>query len=69
MKKSIQMEELVCPMCAEKIEKALKNSPGVISALVLFNASKAKIEYDEEKTTIGNLEKVITDLGYVVIKD
>lgn len=28
MKKTIQMEELVCPMCAQKIETALKNAPG-----------------------------------------
>lgn len=28
MKKTIQMEELVCPMCAQKIETALKKAPG-----------------------------------------
>ena len=35
MKKTIQMEELVCPMCAQKIETALRKAPGVISATVL----------------------------------
>lgn len=68
MKKTIQMEELVCPMCAEKIETALKKAEGIISASVLYNASKAKVEYDEEKTDIDKIEKIITDLGYVVIK-
>ena len=28
MKKTIQMEELVCPMCAQKIETALQKVPG-----------------------------------------
>lgn len=68
MKKTIQMEELVCPMCAQKIETALKKIPGVESATVLYNASKAKVEFDETKTNIDELIRVITGLGYVVIK-
>lgn len=68
MKKTIQMDELVCPMCAQKIETALKKAPGVISASVLYNASKAKVEYDETKTDVQTLEGIITGLGYVVIK-
>ncbi len=67
MKKSIQMEELVCPMCAQKIESALQKAPGVKSASVLYNASKAKVEFDEETITLDALKKIITDLGYVVI--
>ncbi len=67
MKKSIQMEELVCPMCAQKIESALQKAPGVTSASVLYNASKAKVEFDEETTNLDALKKIITDLGYVVI--
>lgn len=68
MKKSIQMEELVCPMCAQKIETALKKAPGVLSASVLYNASKAKVEFDETQTNTGELVKIITGLGYQVIK-
>lgn len=67
MKKSIQMEELVCPMCAQKIESALQKAPGVKSASVLYNASKAKVEFDEEIVSLDALKKIITDLGYVVI--
>lgn len=68
MKKTIQMEELVCPMCAQKIETALKKAPGVISVSVLYNASKAKVEFDETKTDTEALERIITGLGYAVIK-
>ena len=67
MKKTIQLEELVCPMCAQKIETALKKAPGVLSAAVLYNASKAKVEYDEARTGPGELEKIITGLGYRVM--
>lgn len=68
MKKTIQMEELVCPMCARKIETALKKAPGVTDASVLYNASKAKVEFDESRITLDQLKEIITGLGYVVIK-
>lgn len=68
MKKMIQLEELVCPMCAQKIETALQKVDGVTNASVLYNASKAKVEFDETKTSVDALTKVITGLGYVVIK-
>lgn len=67
MKTTIQVEELVCPMCAQKIETALKKAPGVTAASVLYNAGKAKVEYDETMTDLGRLESVIEGLGYVVI--
>ena len=68
MKKTIQMEELVCPLCAQKIETALKKAPGVTDASVLYNASKAKVEFDESRITLDQLKEIITGLGYVVIK-
>jgi len=68
MKKTIQLEELVCPMCAQKIETALKKAPGVTAVTVLYNASKAKVEFDETVTSLEDLEKVITGIGYAVLK-
>ena len=68
MKKTIQMEELVCPMCAQKIETALRKAPGDISATVLYNASKAKVEFDETQTSLEELMRVITALGYEIVR-
>ena len=68
MKKTIQMEELVCPMCAQTIETALRKAPGVISATVLYNASKAKVEFDETQTSLEELMRVITALGYEIVR-
>ena len=68
MKKTIQMEELVCPMCAQKIETALQKAPGVVSASVLYNASKAKVEFDETQTSLEELMRVITGLGYEIVR-
>ncbi len=64
---AIQMEELVCPSCAKKIEGALKKADGVDEVNILFNASKAKINFDENKTDVEKLSKIIKDLGFEVI--
>lgn len=69
-KATIQLEDLVCPSCMQKIGKAVKSLEGVVkeSVSVLFNASKVKLEFDEEKTTIERIENAITSLGFEVKK-
>lgn len=69
-KATIQLETLVCPSCTQKIEKATKSLNGVEkeSVKVLFNSSKAKLDFDADVISIEDIEKAITELGYVVKK-
>jgi len=68
MKKvTMQLDELVCPSCTKKIEGALRKVDGVDEVNILFNASKAKINYDETKTDTEKLAKIIRDLGFDVL--
>lgn len=69
-KATIQLEALTCPSCMQKIENAVKALAGVEkeSVNVLFNASKVKLNFDEEKVSIEEIEKAITSLGYEVKK-
>lgn len=67
-KATIQLETLTCPSCSQKIENAVKSVDGIEagSVKVLFNSSKVKFDFDDEKQVIGAIEKVITKLGYEV---
>lgn len=69
-KATIQLETLTCPSCMVKIENAVKALAGVdkASVNVLFNSSKVKLNFDEEKLTIETIENAITALGYEVKK-
>jgi copper chaperone len=69
-KATIQLETLTCPSCVQKIENAVKSLSGVEkeSVKVLFNSSKAKFDFDEEKLSVQDVEKAITALGYEVRK-
>jgi len=68
-KASIQLETLTCPSCAQKIENAVKGTAGADkdSVKVLFNASKVKFEYDEEKAKLEDFTRAIEKVGYVVL--
>lgn len=69
-KATIQLETLTCPSCVMKIENATKSLEGVDkdSVKVLFNSSKLKFDFDEEKVEIEDVENAIKRLGYEVKK-
>jgi len=69
-KATIQLETLTCPSCVLKIENATKSLDGVDkeSVKVLFNSSKVKLDFDEEKLSVEDISKAVTALGYEVKK-
>lgn len=69
-KATIQLDTLTCPSCAKKIDSAVKLLNGVVqeSVNVMFVSSKVKLDFDEEKLAIEEIEKAIGALGYEVKK-
>ncbi|NLO99406.1 MAG: heavy-metal-associated domain-containing protein [Clostridiaceae bacterium] len=67
---TIQLESLVCPSCIQKIEGAVKSLDGVDneSVNVSFNSSKVKLNFDDQKLSIKDIENAIHKMGYDVIK-
>jgi copper chaperone CopZ len=69
-KATIKLETLTCPSCMQKIENGIKSIDGVDipSINVLFNSSKVIFNFDENKSSIEDVENVIAKLGYEVKK-
>ncbi|HHV38230.1 MAG TPA: heavy-metal-associated domain-containing protein [Tepidimicrobium sp.] len=67
---TIQLEDLACPSCTQKIEGALNSLEGIDedSIKVLFNSSKVKFNFDEDGLSIEEIELAINRLGFDVIK-
>jgi len=63
MKTQLRSRELSCPSCVAKIEKALKNVPGVQDATVHFNTGRIEVEHDEQAQPDA-LVKAVRDAGY-----
>jgi copper chaperone CopZ len=69
LNKTYQLETLVCPSCAMKIEGAVKRVKGVQEVQVLFNASKVKVSFDESLNEVSEVKKTIEGLGYEVLSE
>lgn len=69
-KATIQLETLTCPSCMQKIENAVKSLDGIDkeNLSVLFNSSKVKVNFDDEKISISDIENAISKMGYEVKK-
>ncbi|MCF6466004.1 heavy-metal-associated domain-containing protein [Clostridium sp. Cult2] len=62
-----KLETLTCPSCMAKIEGALKKTKGVKRVEVMFNSSKAKVDFDESIVESEDIKLVIEGLGYKVL--
>ena len=64
MKTVLRSDELSCPSCVPKIEKALNALPGVEKAAVRFNTGKIEIEHDPSQTNVEALVEAVRSTGY-----
>jgi len=68
-KATIDVLGMTCAACSARVEKALNKQDGVINASVNLIQQKASVEYDDERTNIDELAKVIEKTGYEVPVD
>jgi copper chaperone len=64
MKTQLRSQELTCPSCIHKIEKALKSLDGVQNAKVHFNTGRIEIEHESEKVNPEALVEAVRKAGY-----
>ena len=64
MKTQLRSQELSCPSCVAKIEKALKAVDGVEDARVHFNTGRIEVEHDPQKVGAVKLVEVVRSVGY-----
>lgn len=60
----LRSDDLNCPSCIAKIEKALGGVAGVREARVRFNSGKVEIDHDAGRATPEALIEVVRDAGY-----
>lgn len=55
---------MTCENCQKRIEAALKETPGVLSAAVSLKKGQAEAVYEKDRITEGEIIRVIGRLGY-----
>lgn len=64
MKTLLRSQDLSCPSCVAKIEKALQSVQGVTTAKVHFNTGRIDIEHDPDTAPAAKLVQTVRETGY-----
>lgn len=64
-KTTLRAQDLSCPSCVAKIEKALDILDGVEKVEVHFTTGRIAVEHDPQKAPVDLLVKAVADAGYV----
>ena len=60
----VSVDGMNCGMCQAKVEKGLRGAEGVTKAEVSLEKKMAYVEFDDSKTSVDKIEKVVTELGF-----
>ena len=63
-KTTLRSQDLNCPSCVPKIERALKRLDGVSDASVHFSTGRIVVEHDPEKSSRKDIVDAIGKVGY-----
>lgn len=63
-KERLHVEGMTCVNCENKIEKQLTNTAGVRNVKASFQDATVEVTYDSEKINLGDIQKIIEELGY-----
>lgn len=64
MKTLLRSQELSCPSCVAKIERALLALDGVSHAKVHFTTGRIEVEHDPERVSPATLVETVRAAGY-----
>ena len=57
---------MTCAACANRVEKGLQKVPGVSVATVNFATEKASVIYDDQESSLNEVQQKVEQLGYGV---
>lgn len=63
-KTTLRSDELSCPSCVAKIEKALEHMEGVEEATVHFTTGRIVVQHDPTVVPAADLVKTVGKVGY-----
>jgi len=67
-KRSFRIGGMTCVNCQNRIEKKLKNTPGVQNVSVNYHTGTAAVTYDSAETSFEAISAVIENLGYQTLE-
>ncbi|ELS03255.1 copper/silver-translocating P-type ATPase [Xenococcus sp. PCC 7305] len=66
---NLRLKGMSCASCANSIEQAILDVPGVIECNVNFALSQAKVTFKPQKTNLRHIRKAVRDAGYAAVAE
>ncbi len=66
---TIAITDMTCANCSETVAGALRDVPGVVEATANFAADEARVTYNPETATLGDLYEAIESVGYSPVRE
>ncbi len=63
---TITVSGMKCGGCETNVTEKVKEIEGIISVSALHKDDSVELEFDENKTSLDEITKVITDAGFTV---
>jgi Cu+-exporting ATPase len=63
----LRIDGITCASCVTKIEKALRDTPGVLSATVSVGTEEAVVEYAPSVADVPTIKAAVASVGYAVV--
>ena len=57
-----------CPACAQRIEKALSKTDGILEAGVSFASKEAVVRFDSDRINVNEIKRIIDKAGYEAVE-
>ena len=60
----LRVTGMTCGHCQAKVEKALRGTAGVYSAVVDLQAGEAEVDFEDDSVTTAELVAAVEKIGY-----
>ena len=61
---TLQLEKLTCPSCMQKITDSVNELTGIETIKILFDRSKARVVFEDNKISEEEILHKIEEIGY-----
>ncbi|MBU2608740.1 MAG: copper ion binding protein, partial [Chloroflexi bacterium] len=61
---NLNVTGMTCASCVEHVQKAAGDLPGVVKAVVNLATNSARVEYEPSITSLAEIKKTISEVGY-----
>ena len=60
----LRVNGMTCGHCQAKVERALRGTSGVYSAIVDLGSGEAEVDFEDDRVTTGQLVAAVERAGY-----